>query len=195
MCARINSSLQVCDLVINAPIQSWLRRVKGDLNYADFQQLKRDIKYAASNGKPLPQWQPPKVPMWKALEHLETLSRTKLASDAFKAAIRNGWTDAGFLSADGGPPPVYNHQNFGTKKRRLKRLRSRFAGEFFSAVDLDVGKKVGVCKIVAPLEMDSRGDLLGAGADDVSRSYCVVVHPAFVVFWWRNDVADRCAVV
>ena len=78
--------------------------------------------------------------MWKALEHLETLSRTKLASDAFKAAIRNGWTDAGFLPADGGPPPVYNHQNFGTRKRRLKRLRSRFAGEFFSAVDLDVGK-------------------------------------------------------
>ena len=58
-----------------------------------------------------------------------------------------------------------------------------------------MSKKVGVSKIVAPLEMDSRGDLFGAGADDVSRSYYVVVHPVFVVFWWRNDVADRCAVV
>ena len=124
----LNPPMQVCDLVINAPIKSWLRLFKGDLNYDDFRQFRRDFKHAALHGKPLPQWQPPKVAMWKALEHLETLSRTKLSSDSFKAAIRNGWIDAGFLSADGCPPPVYNHQNFCTKKRRLKRLRSRFGG-------------------------------------------------------------------
>ena len=69
-----------------------------------------------------------------------------------------------------GPPPAFNHQNFGTKTKRLKRLQARFAGEFFSALDLDLGKKVGMSKIVAPLDMDSRGDLSGAGADDMSRS-------------------------
>ena len=93
----LNSPTQVCDVVINAPIKSWLRLLKGDLKHVDFQRFRRDFNHAAIHGKPLPQWQPPKVPMWNALEHLETLSRTKLESDSFKAAIRNGWIDAGFL--------------------------------------------------------------------------------------------------
>ena len=60
---------------------------------------------------------------------------------------------------------MYSHQNYCTKKRRLARLRRRFGGGLFSAVDLDVGTHVSVSKIIAPLEMDSRG------ADDVSRSF------------------------
>ena len=57
----LNSHTQVCDIVVNAPIKSWLRLYKGDLNYANFQQFRRDFNYAASQGKALPQWQPPKV--------------------------------------------------------------------------------------------------------------------------------------
>ena len=111
---------------------------------------------------PVPRWNPPAIPPWKGVYHLHRVVQDRMSSAAFGAAIKRGWDDCytGILPAEVGKPRPLQYSTLMRPKvgDPLKRISSAAPGGDVLAVKDTSNKSVTALQILAPMQVDTRGN-------------------------------------
>ena len=95
--------------------------------------------------------------------HLHRFVNERMAEREFADAIARGWRDAGFTrKADGqymSIPKSCKVRPLADRRKLAAYQEGGKLGGFFRVADPDIGKSLLASKLVAPMELDSRGAL------------------------------------